>query len=146
MRDIKFRGKRVDNGEWVLGDLIKDSRTWYFIKPPDNVCYGQHGGRWCGNHYVDRVDPETVGQFTGLLDKKGKEIYEGDILQSQIGDKNVWKVLFDDGSFVIEQIKSHKIRGKKKHAQDFCCADDIELYQLVVIGNLHDNPELLEVA
>lgn len=144
MREMRFRGKDF-NGEWVYGSLI--------VLPDKILITGNDNGLGEHTYKSYRVDPATVGQFTGLRDIQrteefpdGQEIYEGDVLQSQVGDNHIWRVLFEDGSFVLEQINGLKRRGQKKHAQDFCCEDDIYLYQLVVVGNVHDNPELLEVG
>lgn len=71
-RTIKFRGKRLDNGEWVYGDL-----EYNRAKNIARIHTYDEDGEYLIQH---SVDPATVGQFTGLLDKNGKEIYEGDIL------------------------------------------------------------------
>lgn len=135
-RVIKFRGKRVDNGEWVYGSLsLFQKNKWW------------HSGCEIWSHDTENgefnsIDPETVGQFTGLLDKNGKEIYEGDIIHvvyeggsDFMGDDADYKgiVIYDseDASFYIQT----------KHGVD--SLGNTEGNKLLVIGNIHDNPELL---
>lgn len=118
MRDIKFRGKRIDNGEWVYGYLV----------PWNNQSY-QSQERMCirtGIIDTAEVDPETVGQFTGI-----KNVYEGDIVK-QFGG-HILKVVFDKGAFWYI--------GKNG------CNWPLETISAVeVIGKIHDNPELLEAT
>ena len=90
------------------------------------------------------MDPLTVGQYTGLKDKKGKRIFEGDVLESQIGDRHRWIVSYIDGGFEIAQMGIKPKKRKLQSNTDTLCADNIAFYDLVVVGNIHDNPELLE--
>lgn len=121
MRNIIFRGKRLDNGEWLYGSLLishfkDDKKERYFIT--------QFSGNYTFEH---EVAPATVGQFTGLKDKNGKEIWEGDILS--------------DGAFTYE------VRYK---GTGFVTILDGYVYTMdtrptkIVIGNIHDNPDLLK--
>ena len=128
MREILFRGKRVDNGEWVYGAYYGLCRM---TNKAGDFGYA-HLMRQSNDEPLYRVDPETVGEYTGLTDKNGKRIFEGDILSD--GD-DTYKVVFEDGIFQIDN--SHYITG---------------LYVAIhtekideVIGTIYDNPELLEV-
>lgn len=98
-RKIKFRGKRLDTGEWVYGDYYKDmGRHVICAHGKDNPHFSIH-------FYVD---PNTVGQFTGLKDKNSTEIFEGDILgQPSTANPNKYEVSFADGSWF-----AYKLGGK----------------------------------
>lgn len=148
MREIKFRGKDIKTNEWVyggyykhlkrtpspIGDNIKDKdyqhliinsgfSDWNMPKPLN--CY--------------EVDENTVGQYTGLKDKNGKKIYEGDVIEIEYSDnsKHLCEVKWDNEGkcFIFDHIKKE---------------DDFDVFygwfedQLEVIGNIYDNPELIK--
>lgn len=126
MRDILFRGKRKDNGEWVCGDLSLHKNGKMFIK--------------CGSAvHSYEVIPETVGQYTGLTDKNGNKIFEGDIVAGAVWWQESPKngvVTFRDGSFGLVWY-----RGEIEQFNPFTSMCNVE-YE--VIANIHDNPELLK--
>ncbi len=156
MREIKFRAKRPDNGEWVESMSVAkiemlDGTTLYYIGAgqPADICLDKDGNlvavETMGECLFYAIDPETVGQFTGLTDKNGKKIFEGDIVNI-LGNQDVedWKnvnynalIAFLDGGFcaIDGTIEEHGFRRYALERMDF----DLE-----VIGNIHDNPELLE--
>lgn len=123
MRTIKFRGNRVDNGEWVYGDL--------------------HHGFITGIGYINgrEIHPETLGQFTGLFDNSGKEIYEGDIVKCTDGADEINELNSDTGIGVIEWLD---IWGFWNISNIENGLGDIKHNgYLEIIGNIHDNKELL---
>lgn len=128
MREILFRGKIVESDEWVYGSYYGLCRM---TNKAGDFGYA-HLIRQSNDEPLYRVDPETVGEYTGLTDKNSKKIFEGDILSD--GD-DTYKVVFDEGVFLIEN--SHYTTG-------VYVAIHIEKID-EVIGNIHDNPELLEV-
>ena len=135
MREILFRGKRMDDGEWVEGYLVKAVGGECMILP---VTTEHCGGAEFSEGY--HCDPTTVGQYTGLKDKNGKRIFEGDICRNtRTGE--------------IVSVKWHGTMAgyvwNKRRADGFLF-DFGELFRACdkyeVIGNIHDNPELLEVG
>ena len=155
MREYKFRGKEIDTGKWVYGGLFKEPappqcfektlEDKYWIVYPDP----RYMPDWNLPYQMVRTDveKETIGQYTGLKDKNGKEIYERDIVLYQD-----WEQCYEGGgndSFIN--------KGIVEYNESNCCFNvteratiDIEdvLYEgnedLEVIGNIYDNPELLE--
>nr|WP_316613937.1 YopX family protein [uncultured Ruminococcus sp.] len=134
MREKLFRGKRIDNGEWVYGFYFcmyhdDDRKHLHHFIIPLNVPIPKD--KPIGEIQVE-VNPDTVGQYTGLTDKNGKKIFEGDIAKNPI----------NDGIFVV------------KYKNSLACFLGISIHGnpstglcsgFEVIGNIHDNPELLEV-
>ena len=126
MREILFRGKRTDDYEWIEGSLcttIPSDEDFYTISYFD----------FQGYYIEEKVIPETVGQYTGLTDKNGKKIFEGDILTAHFVSnryKQQFEVIFEKGIFFFDN-KCVKVPVW-------------DIYSLKVIGNIHDNPELLK--
>ena len=130
MREILFRGKRVDNGEWIEGSYLKANYHWHNHGIHEDWIATntiQNGG-WCNVRIKYAVVPETAGQFTGLTDKNGKKIFEGDIL----------KIEYDDVE-VVEYFHNRFVPFAPPFAFDGWCENEIE-----IIGNVTDNPELLK--
>lgn len=129
MRETKFRGKRLDNGEWIEGDLLRMLDHWFIF--PDPAPEG-----------IDKyaVDPATVGQYTGLHDRKGIAIYEGDVIRSPLSEDKTrpHRIFYHTGNAAF--------MGALVDRKELCYLrldqDWIYKFGKEVIDNIHDNPEL----
>ena len=123
MREILFRGKRVDNDEWVYGFLTCMNYIDVFTQ---KVCYdGEEELKYCTVEHC-QVDAHTVGQYTGLTDKNGKKIFEGDIVESPNGTQGFIEWQNAECAFLVNI-------GDDWQTMDDCPYE--------VIGNIYDNKE-----
>ena len=131
-REILFRGKRVDNGAWETGSFVgirmgcSDERTYIADKMTG---------------YNTPVIPETVGQYTGLTDKNGNKIFEGDIIEAHFDElfpdlATTLIVVWSDYGWFGRDMEGNVDSLEQKWVSDF----------FEIIGNIHDNPDLLEVS
>lgn len=134
MGEIFFRGKRIDNEEWVYSSFIMQDKEHKVLSAEVELFDGE---KWRA------VIPETVGQFTGLTDKNGKKIFEGDIVRYRPECwcglmQSVVEYCADKWNYPAFDLKDHdyEANGLQCAHEEGCCE---------VIGNIHDNPELLEV-
>lgn len=146
MREILFRGKRVDNGEWVNGYFIKANHHWHEHGVHEDwiaVDTIQNGG-WCNVRGKYAVIPETVGQYTGL-NIGNEKLFEGDIVE--------WHEDYDDkwgysqtavGRSVVIWDKENFCWAFETNAEYIQPFNDWNWNSSYIIGNIHDNPELLK--
>ena len=120
MRESKFRGKRIDNDKWVYGDLIH--------------CYGADAGRIFIKTFTGlyEVDPTTVGEYIGLKDNNGTDVWEGDIVEWE----NLMKI--NRRSVIAYRDVSRWNRDANNEPEEIWCCS------FTKIGNIHDTPELLK--
>lgn len=128
MREIKFRGKRIDTEEWVFGYLLQDGDLFFIVE--SLRAFTETSFNEC------LVNPDTVGQYTGLKDRNGTDVWEGDLLRTPEGD--IMIVEWGDAQIITRCVRPHNPRYKNSLTFAYPVS--------VVIGNIHDNPELLEEA
>lgn len=136
MREILFRGKDIQ-GYWHIGLLAHMGNSWYISNK-------------AGVSTAYEVIPETIGLYTGLTDKNGTKIFEGDIVKFS---NNIYQISFESGSFILLDRQGEmisKIGGENDHCYSLfdlsleCCWEDDWAVDIEVLGNIHDNPELLK--
>ncbi|EJY7005290.1 hypothetical protein OGI74_000508 [Listeria monocytogenes] len=137
MREIEFRGKRIDNGEWVYGNLMQfeDSATFIFADERKGASTLTYAHFIINNMHA--IDEKTIGQYTVLKDKNGKKIFEGDIVDISVYDRLDWssikgKVVFLNGAWLVEDVGHFAITLQS------------ETNEIEIIGNVHENLGLWE--
>ena len=147
MRDILFRGKRLDNGAWVYGSFCMDAREQF-----NGLC-GVDGfirlyDKGKGKMQTYEVDRETVGQYTGLKDKNGKRIFEGDMIKPFDDEVDKMVVEFHHGQFLLCLYgeRGYMAEYGWEEEGNYGCfeAEPLSSYgdDIEVIGNIHGNPEM----
>lgn len=149
MREILFKGKRVDNGEWVEG---------FYVNVPEHYKPEMSGKSYIvsiNNGISFAVIPETVGQYTGLKGKNGKKIFEGDIIETQEYYDKPYSAKKRKKRYIgiVEYVTYKHNNGIYYEAKWYVNIKDFDtyvygawsrFYDCTVIGNIHDNPELLQ--
>lgn len=127
MRKIKFKAKRLDNQEWVYGSFYEENDNTYIIEDRQKESM-------LNRNIPYRVNSDTVCQFTGCVDKNGKEIYEGDILRH---NSSTFVVEWTEnlGAFTLRPIK------EKRKCDDVALGTILKYIRLIIVGNIHENQE-----
>lgn len=135
MREILFRGKRLDNGEWITGHLLKyeDGRARIVPNNTDIFCFEKDES--IIQTVAHRVDPKTVGQYTGFVDKNGKKIFEGDIVS--IYNSKAFLFAVEWNNQYVLKCTSNGVSDNILNVIE--SPEDVE-----VVGNIYDNSELIK--
>lgn len=138
-REILFKAKRRDNGEWVEGSLINTKKGVAYIIRSKSKAFIPKGENIICSAECYEIDPDTLCQYTGLTDKNGKKIWENDILRRD----GYWdiRIEFENGAFMVRN--ADKVQYINRVTCTPISTFNIKAYE--VIGNIFDNAELLEV-
>lgn len=134
MREIEFRAKAKNKNMWIYGDLIHDENGYSILSKKEGCL---------------KIKPNTIGQYTGLKDKNGKKIFEGDIFEIEENEA-IGVVVFEKGAYRIEIYGYREVLyeyGYDTGSWDYLTTEDFDMYyidQMEIIGNIYDNTELLK--
>lgn len=132
MRTIKFRGLGISNEEWFYGSLVIVDDEYHILEEGETEA-----------HNYNKVDKESVGQFTGLHDKNGKEIYEGDIVSSKGLSFDKYKVKYYQGTFIVEPFEiGYTLEDplEESYSLDTFCVDfETTKTKFEIVGNSYEN-------
>ena len=136
MREILFRGKRLDNGEWIAGHLLKyeDGSARMVSSNIDIFCFEKDES--IIQTVAHRVDANTAGQYTGFVDKKGKKIFEGDIVSIYNSKAFLFAVAWNDNHYILK-CTTNGVSDNILNVIE--SSEDVE-----VVGNIYDNSELIK--
>lgn len=134
MREILFKAKRLDNGEWVEGSLIStEDNSGFILRSKTKAFIPKGTNTFCSTECYE-IDQTTLCQYTGLTDKNGKKIWENDIVRNEEGDIGVVQWFEEHAAFMIW--------NKTKNC--VCYLAENDFLKIEIVGNEFDNPELLE--
>ena len=126
MREILYRGRSLNNGKWIIGDSIRQNTC----RGKCCLCMSEPGADW------GEVDPDTVGQYIGKLDMSKNQIFEGDILYA----------FMPYGTEIGKVVYNRKAAGYYlENNEGLIGFDELKSSDIVIVGNIYDNPDLLEV-